>query len=477
MTFPYRLQRCVGFAVIASVLLGSSMAGQGSSTQELPAEVQGIKVFRIPLEPGESLESPLLYRKITFESIDFDRLRLNLFVSLRPVDRAVTVKKVYFQNVTAGGIPLRVEPFEKPFKLSKQHVVDLPEPLQVSVNFSDIRSLAPVLKMMEAESLPVAGEGFVVVKLNLVEKMALRAGQVVIPTALDDEIPLQLFTSSLVEMGAKRILETLSAPDSPAALTLARQYVEKEAQKEKLRAVGEGSVFLVYCEYVLRDPKRNVEETFTQSGTSFLVRADGRLLTAKRVVEPWKFDPPIRFLMQRYGLELVRESYRRYAWPAGARVLDEQRQLRRLTGHSLTEGTLRVLSLGRDRMVKVLYQDEDTEEKAEISLHVGGEADLAVLQLGGRNFAPLIPVAGEGELSPDAPVSLYGFPFGASQSISKPHPASVKVSRDGKLLTLDRQLNPGEFGAPLLTPEGRVLCIATGGRICVPIQLAQNILN
>ena len=191
MTSPYRLQRCVGLAVIASVLLGSSMAGQGSSTQELPAEVQGIKVFRIPLEPGESLESPLLYRRITFESIDFDRLRLNLFVSLRPVDRAVTVKKVYFHNVTAGGIPLRVEPFEKPFKLSKQHVVDLPEPLQVSVHFSDIRSLAPVLKMMEAESLPVAGEGFVVVKLNLVEKMALRAGQVVIPTPLDDEIPLQ----------------------------------------------------------------------------------------------------------------------------------------------------------------------------------------------------------------------------------------------------------------------------------------------
>ena len=434
-------------------------------------------MFRIPLEPGESFESPILYRKITFESIDFDRLRLNLFVSLRPVDRAATVKKVYFQNVTAGGIPVVVEPFEKPFKLSKRDVVDLPEPLRVSVNFSDIRSLAPVLDLMEAESLAVTGQGFVVVKLNLVEKMALRAGQVVIPTPLDDEIPLQLFTSSLVELGAKRILETLSAPDSPAALTLARQYVEKKAREEKLRAVGERSVFLVYCEYGLRDPKSGVEEKFTQSGTSFLIRADGRLLTAKRVVEPWKFDPAIRFLMHRYGLELVRESYRLYAWPAGAKVLDEGRQLQRLTAHSLTEGTLRLLSLGRDRMVKVHYRDEETEEEAEISVHVTGEADLAVLQVGGKVFAPLIPTTdGEG-LPPGASAAVYGFPFGASQSISQPRPATVKVSEDGTLFSLDRELNPGEYGAPVLTPDGRVLAIATGGKICVPIRLAQSILK
>jgi len=45
------------------------------------------------------------------------------------------------------------------------------------------------------------------------------------------------------------------------------------------------------------------------------------------------------------------------------------------------------------------------------------------------------------------------------------------------LITLDQPLNPGESGAPLLTPDGKVLGLAGGANECIPIGAIQNLIS
>ena len=73
--------------------------------------------------------------------------------------------------------------------------------------------------------------------------------------------------------------------------------------------------------------------------------------------------------------------------------------------------------------------------------------------------------------------TLYGFPFGLNQQRAKPRPLEVKAAVEGQLILLERQLNPGESGAPLLTPEGKVLGLAGGKNECIPIDLVRSQIN
>ena len=74
-------------------------------------------------------------------------------------------------------------------------------------------------------------------------------------------------------------------------------------------------------QYQVRDPNTNAAEQFSQSGTGFLVSADGKLLTSKRVVAPWKYDPDVEFLIEHQHMVLDPNSVKIYAWPAGALVM------------------------------------------------------------------------------------------------------------------------------------------------------------
>ena len=42
---------------------------------------------------------------------------------------------------------------------------------------------------------------------------------------------------------------------------------------------------------------------------------------------------------------------------------------------------------------------------------------------------------------------------------------------------MDHSLNPGEAGAPLLTPDGKVVAIAVGRNQCIPIQVARKLIQ
>ncbi len=461
------------FLLSGSTSLPALDEKKDDSSNQGPPELRGAKVYHLPDETkSESLlEDLLIYRSLSYQSVDFERLTLNLSLSVKPVDRAATIRRVYFQDIRINAIPVHIETFEQEFKLSKKEAVNLPAPLQCSLVFSDLESLKPVQEIVEKDKIRITGRSFIEVKLNPLEKLALRSKRLVLQVSLDEEVPLQMFSQNpFAQTVLSKMLGTLSDSSSTVALALAKEHSAKLAASRTLEPLGRASLYLLYCEYTLRHPKTQVAEKFSQYGTGFVVSTDGKLLTAKRVVEPWKFDSEIAFLLSRDHLEFDPKSYKLWAWPASARVLSPDGQLNSETASSTEKQTLKILRTAPDRMEQREYQDRNSGTRSTPSLHASRENDAALLQLVGAHFHALAFADPAAQLSQDVPIALLGFPFGLSQAEANPQLVFVKATRKESRIDLDHQLDPGESGSPLLTPDGKVLALAGGSNECVSIE-------
>jgi S1-C subfamily serine protease len=436
---------------------------------QLPEELRGAKVYKLPEDgkEGSPAESPVIYRKLAYKDLNLQRLVLNMWVSVKPFDKSVTISRIYFQDVRANGIPVRVEPYATEFKTSKKDPVDLPGPLECTITFSDLESLVPIKDMIDRDKITVTGQSFIEVKLSTLQKIAVRAKRLALPVPLKEEMPLEMFSSSpLLRMAASGILATLSDPQSAAAIALAKEHVARMAGARTLEQKGSESLYLIYTEYALRDPKSGASEKFSQSGTGFLLTADGQLATAKRVIEPWKFDPQTVLMITRDHLEVDPKSVRHAAWPAGATILGGDGTPDLSTSSNTDKQTLQVLKTSPDAFEKQEYQEPDATEKVTLDLHAGGESDLALLKLSGEKFQPL-PLATDPPVAAGAKLSLLGFPFGLSQPKATPKPEEVEVAKVEGSITLSHTLSPGQSGAPLVTPEGKVVALCSEPALCI----------
>ena len=182
-------------------------------------------------------------------------------------------------------------------------------------------------------------------------------------------------------------------------------------------------------------------------------------------------------MMSQNHLELDPKSVKLAAWPVDAQVLTPAGQPELQTALSTENQKLKVLKTAPDQMENQEYQDADSGESATVSVHASGQNDVAVLQLTGSEFVPLTLTNAGTKPDTGTKTTLYGFPFGLNQKRAQPRPLEVKAEAGERLITLDRQLNPGESGAPLLTPEGKVLGLAGGKNECVPIDLIRGLLE
>jgi hypothetical protein len=397
-------------------------------------------------------------------------------LSLKPVDRAATVRKIYFQDVRANGVPVHIETYDSEFKLSRKETVDLPSPLRVSFVFSELDSLQPVRQLVNQDVLQLTGQSFILIQLTALESVVMRSKQVVLPVSLDEKVPLHMFSDEpMIQAAVLKLLDTLSSPYSLAASVLAQRHLAKTTAERTVAARAGGALFLIYCEYSLQNRQTHEVQRYSQSGTGFLVGADGSLLTAKGVVEPWKFDPAIAFLLSGAGFELEPKAYRLFAWPVGAPVLTADGEIDTRRALSTQAHTLEVLKTAPDVMEEQPYQD-DAGRQATVQLHSEGANDVALLKAAGNAGAgaALEPVA---ETAPPPSAVLLGFPFGIDQPQAKFQQTTTSFDRDPNsgepaLFRLGRALNPGEAGGPLVTPEAKVIAICGGPYACIPIVAA-----
>ncbi len=466
-----RSSRFACFLILTSLLLVPTLSAQDDKKDQtqLPEELRGAKIYRLPEEgkEGTSRESPVVYRKMGYKDLNLERLVLSMWIAIKPFDKSVTISRIYFQDVQANGIPIQIEPYASEFKTSKKDTVDLPSPLDCTITFSDLDSLAPIQGMIDSNKVTVTGQSFVEVKLNALQKIAVRAKRLVLPVPIKEEIPLEMFAGSpLLRMAASGILATLSDPKNATAIALAKEHLAKMAGARTLEQKGSESLYLIYTEYSLRDPQSGASEKFSQSGTGFLISPDGQLVTAKRLIEPWKFDPQIVLMISRDHLEVDPKSVRTAAWPAGATILGGDGKPDFSSAQTTEKQTLRILKVAADKFEKIDYQEPDTENRVSIEVHAGGENDLALLKLNGEKFQPL-PLAVEAAPAAGTKLALLGFPYGLSQPKAAPKPEQVEVAKSEGGITLNRTLNPGESGAPLMTSEGKVVALCSEPALCI----------
>ena len=65
----------------------------------MPEAIRGAKIYQLPTKGGQSASNPAVYKNLSFQDINFERLVLGLSLSIRPVDRAATIERIYFQDV------------------------------------------------------------------------------------------------------------------------------------------------------------------------------------------------------------------------------------------------------------------------------------------------------------------------------------------------------------------------------------------
>jgi Trypsin-like peptidase domain len=467
-------------AVIVGVIVTCSAPAVAQKPQpptQLPEEIRGAKIYQLPTRGGQPAPSPAVYKSLSFQDINFERLLLALSISIRPVDRPATIQRIYFQDVRINGIPLHIETFEKQFKLSNKQGVDLPAPLQCSIVFADLDSLQPVRDMVNSDKIQITGQSFVEVKLSSLEKLTLRAKQLVIPSSLNEQVPLNLFQGNpLLRMTADTILAKLADPSSAAAINMVKEHLTKLHQDKTLGTLAKPALYLLYTQYAVRDPKTKASEIFSQSGTGFLVSKDGKLLTTKRVIAPWKFDPSVAFLVEHLHLELDKDSVRTYAWPAGAQVIGADGQPDLQAALSTEKQTLMILQTPPDQMTHQDYQDPDSAQQATLSLNAEGESDVALLQLTGTDFHPLAFLDSVPDLTTNPQLVLCSYPFGTSQPQTVPRLLGVRLELHEGVTVMDHQVDSGESGAPLLNADGKVVAMAASAHQCIPIQAARKLV-
>jgi hypothetical protein len=476
-------RRICGKTLILSFLLlllaspsgfSRSLDRKNNSPTEKPADLQGIKVYHLPEKASGNLQGLAVVRSVAYREINLDRLALTVLMRMNAVDRPITVQKIYFQDLRANGIPVHIESYEGEFRLSKKEAVDLPAPLELSLVFAELESLEPVRRLVSQDVVHITGQIYIVCQLTTLEALVMRSRQVVVPVSLDQQVPMHMFAGEpMMQAAVLKLLDTLSSPYSMAAAALARQRQDRMSARRTLAAAAEGRLFLVYCGYSLRNSKTKDEEHFVQSGTGFLIQ-EGMLLTAKRVVQPWKFDAQAAYLMSHAGFELEPKAYRLVAWPAGATVTTAAGELEMRGALSTDQHTLQVWKVPPDVMETRPY-DSGAGVQADVSIHTDGANDVALLKIAKQAPAatPLLATAGEGLSS----ATLLGFPFGASKEQARLEQVKVDLGASdstpsGLVLLTRRALGPGEAGAPLLTPEGKVMAVCGGPRTCVPIATA-----
>jgi len=478
-TLPSHLSR-IGHYLLIILMPGPlsmlAFARQAAPAGQMPDAIRGAKIYQLPTKGGQPAPNPAVFKSLTFQDINFDRLLLGLSLSIRPVDRAATIEHIYFQDVKVNGIPVHLETFDQEFKLSNKETVDLPAPLKCSIIFSDLDSMRPVRDLVDKDTIQVTGQTFIEVKLNSLEKVALRAKQLVIPVNLNDQVPLDLFQGNpLLRVTADTILDTLTNPSSAAAINMAKEHLAKLNMDQNLGGKVKSALFLIYTEYSVRDPKSKASEQFSQSGTGFLISSDGKLLTTARVIAPWKFDPQVDFLIEQRHLEVNQESVKTYAWPAGAQVMGADGQPNYQSALSTEKQSLKILQVPPDELAPQDYQDPDSGEKATLHLHSEGASDLALLQVVGTAFQPLAIL--DTAVGPATSKRvLCSYPFGLSQAQISPRLLSVSVTLRGDSATMDHKVDPGESGAPLLDADGKVTALAASANQCIPIQVARKLI-
>ncbi len=238
---------------------------------------------------------------------------------------------------------------------------------------------------------------------------------------------------------------------------------QKSTQEEnkQLASVGEGTAVLIFCRYTVG------EITNDSSGSGFLVSADGRVVTAKQVIEPWKFDPAVAFYQKSAGAGAGQVKQEIYIWKKDAKV-SQGGQPNLSAAFSTVAGSVAVIKIAGDDMESQNYQPEEGPGKVAVRVHrASSESNLALLQIRGGSGLAVARVESASPAKGEAVVS-FGYPIGVEQPVARPELLRAALADSGAHLRLDKTTPPGFIGAPVFNSAGAVIGMVISQDYVIP---------
>jgi S1-C subfamily serine protease len=277
-----------------------------------------------------------------------------------------------------------------------------------------------------------------------------------------------------------------------ALRTELRERTSLEEKFARMQKDVEGAVFFIATELTVSEavfpgPDGLPSNTMWGTGTGFMADREGRMVTCKHVVEPWKF-PQMAALLAKAKVRIT--GCRLEAYPAGYRFTASSARSAGVL-YSTDNGKLKVVGAAPDdlRRTTEMVLGEAVECEAESNY----ENDVAILQIQGSNLKPL-RLATDEEMSQLSqkklwPVMVAGFPLGLKIFDNGEVATSMtlgNIRRFGKFVYHSAPTCVGNSGGPLIDEEGRVLGIVSfvvsGDSVqnlnaCVPITHANRLLR
>lgn len=277
--------------------------------------------------------------------------------------------------------------------------------------------------------------------------------------------------SAREEAARQEVLVALRADLRNLDDRMQRSFSDRLTEEERFRRIQQAadpSVFLIHCEFTYRTKSGEGtagEQTGTGWGTGFVVSREGHIATNKHVVQPWKFDPELSAMEALGQIEILPDSVKLCAWPAGTRCLDEAHRLLPDNGYNnTTKKNLAVAAVAADHMVRKPL--ESAGGGLDFPVHELDNNDLVILKAEGGPFEPLRcrRLGADGRLPKLGLVMALGFPRGhrgLEKGVAETSPSLGNVRKVEDTIHITASIIPGNSGGPLFNEEGEVVGVAT----------------
>ena len=247
---------------------------------------------------------------IDLKDVSTDRIRFDIRSHVT-ADRHLKIKRVRFEHMYFGNLPIYLSPIDERLELEKGISVVLPR-VPVTIYFRDLDSLEPLEHAVREEKATVTGKARIDLDLNLIEKVLSRQKNV------HADIPIAISTPVQVPggmFGKTAALTSLQAAQFALNLGGSALHALRLSQKnwqETLRIRYVPSLVIAESRYSIR-LNTGEQADFTVRGLGFRITDDKFVLTDE-IYEPWKYDDEVATALQTHKASLIDENRDLLVW-------------------------------------------------------------------------------------------------------------------------------------------------------------------